>query len=192
MNARRRLFLIVAAVLAAGFSVLFATILQEWFRTAILAPLMRGVFLVHFYTLRLPQWLWWVAGLLLGGAVLLRMAFRALGPATKHPRRRAPAGRSVDELERLASLIEHAPHHPFYRKRVTGELARLVARVISRQEGVSVDQARACLEAGAWSSDDLAQSFFRAKPKRRRRSPRFAEELEHTLDVVERYGQGGL
>ena len=136
MKAKRRLFLIVAALLAAGFSALFATFLQEWFRTAILAPLMRGLFLVRFYALRLPQQLWWVAALLLGSALLVRMALRALGPAPKRSQRRRSTGETVDELERLAASIDRAPHHPFYRKRVAGELARLVARLISRQEGV--------------------------------------------------------
>jgi len=193
MKARRGFFLIVAAVLAVGFSVLFATVLQEWFRTAILAPLMRGFFLIRFYTLRLPQQLWWVAALLLAGALLVRMALRALGPAPKRSQRRQSTGETVDELEWLASVIDRAQQHPFYRQRVAGELARLVARLISRQEGVSVDQARARLEEGTWGSDVLVQSFFRTKRKRhrRRRKIRFNEELKHTLDVVERYSQGG-
>lgn len=193
MKARRNLFLIVSAVLAVGFSVLFATVLQDCSRTAILAPLMGGFFLVRFYTLRLPQQLWWVAALLLAGALLVRMALHALGPAPKRSKRPRSTGETVDELEWLASVIDRAQHHPFYQQRVAGELARLAARLIARQEGVSVVQARARLEAGTWGSDALVQSFFRAKRKRRgrRRRIRFTEQLRHTLDVVERYSQGG-
>jgi hypothetical protein len=193
MKARRNFFLVVAAVLAVGFSVLFATVLQEWFRTAILAPLMRGFFLIRFYSLRLPQQLWWVAALLLAVALLVRMTLRALGPAPKRSQRGQSTGETVDELERLASLIDRAQFHPFYRQRVAGELARLAARLIARQEGVSVDQAWARLEAGTWGSDVLVQSLLREKRKRHRRwrKIRFNEELKHTLDVVERYSQGG-
>jgi len=192
VKARRVLFLIVAAALAVGFSVLFATILQEWFRMVILPPVMRGFFLIRFYTLRLPQQLWWVASLLLAGALLVRMALRALGPAPKRSKRRQSTRETVDELEWLAAVIDRAQHHPFYQQRVTGELARVTARLISRQEGVSVDQARARLEAGTWGSDVLVQSFFTAKRKRhRRRQIRFNEQLKHALDVVERYSQGG-
>jgi len=193
MKARRGFFLIVAAVLAAGFSVLFATILQEWFRAEILAPLMRGFFLIRFYGLRLPQQLWWIAALLLAVALLVRMTLRTLGPAPKRSQRRQSTGETVDELERLASLIDRAQIHPFYQQRVASELARLAARLIARQEGVPVDQARARLEAGTWGSDVLVQSLFREKRKRHRRwrKIRFNEELKHALDAVERYSQGG-
>ena len=192
MKAGRGLFFVVAAVLTAGFSVLFATAFPGWFRTALLAPLMRGVFLIRFYSARLPQQLWWVVTLLLAGTLLARMALHAFGPAPKaSPRGQSPGG-SVDELDRLAATIDGARRHRFCQQRVTGELARLAARLISRQEGVPVDQARARLDAGAWGSDVRVQAFFHAKRRRlHRRRPRFDEELGRALDAIERYSQGG-
>jgi len=195
MKARRNFFLIVAAVLAMGFSVLFATVLQEWFRMAILAPLMRGFFLIRFYTLRLPQQLWWVAFLLLTGALLVRMALRALGPAPKRSQRRQATGETVDELEWLASTINHAQHRSFHQKQVVNELAKITARLIARHEQIRIDDAQRCLGAGTWGDDPVAQAFFRTDKKKRRRrarrTDRFNEQLRHTVHILERYSQGG-
>jgi len=194
MTPRGRFFIITLLVSAAGFSVLFATVLRGGFRAAILAPLLQAYYLVRFYVVRLPQRLVWVVPLLSVGALLVRVAFRALGPPPKKASRRRPTNVPVDELEQLATAIDRAGYRPFCRKRVTNELAGITARMIARQERIPLAEARANLEAEKWGGDPIVQAFFRTDKKKRRRARRtvrFEEQLRRTVSFLERYSQGG-
>lgn len=193
MTSKGHFFIITLLVLAIGFSVLFATVLRGGFRATVLVPLLQGFYLVRFYVARLPQKLVWVVLLLSVGVLLVRVAFRALGPPPKQAPERRPPGTTVDELERLAAVIDRARHRPFYREWVINELGGITARMIARQERISPAEARARLKAGTWSDDPVVQSFFRADTKRRRarRTIRFEDQLQHTVSFLERYSQGG-
>ncbi len=194
MTPRGRFFIITLLVLATGFSVLFATVLRGGFRAAILAPLLQAFYLVRFYVVRLPQQLVWVAALLFVGALLVRVAFRALGPPPKKASRQRSADAAVDELERLAVVIDRAEYRPFYRELMTNILAAITARMIARQERIPLAEARANLAAGKWGDDPVVQAFFRTdkkKLRRSRRTVRFEEQLRRTVSSLERYSQGG-
>ena len=195
MTSRGRIFVITLLVLAAGFSVFFATVLRGGFRAAILTPLLQGFYLVRFYVLRLPQQLLWVVPLLVVGVFLVRVAFRALGPRPRHTHLQPPTRVVVDELERLAATINHAQHSSFNQKRVVNELSKITARLIARHEQIRINDAQRCLGAGTWGDDPVVQAFFRTDKKKRRRrarrTDRFNEQLQHTVHILERYSQGG-
>lgn len=194
MTPRGRFFIVTLLVLVAGFSVLFATILRGGFRAAILAPLLQGFYLVRFYVLRLPQQLLWVVPLLLVGALLVRVAFRALGPQPRRTYQQPSTRVVVDELERLATTINYAQYRSFHRERVVNELSKITARLIARQEQIGVDEAQSRLEAGTWGDDPVVRAFFRTDKKKWRRAhrmARFDEQLRHTVHILERYSQGG-
>ena len=194
MTPRGRFFIITLLVLAIGFSVLFATVLRGGFRAAILAPLLQAFYLIRFYVVRLPHQLVWVAALLVVGALLARVTFRALGPPPQKASKRQSAGAAVDELERLAVVIDRAGVRPFYRELVTNVLTGIFARMIARQERIPLVEARANLAAGKWGDDPVVQAFFHIDKKKRRRTHRtvrFEEQLRRTVSFLERYSQGG-
>jgi len=194
MTSRGRLFIITVLALSTGFSVLFATLLRGGFRNAILVPLFQGFYIIRFYVVRLPQQLLWAVPLLLVGALLLSVTFRALGPPAKSTARQRPVDRTVDELERTAAAINAARYRPFYCKRVTHALEEIAVRMIARQERCPLSDARARLEGGKWGDDPIAQAFFHTDKKKRRLARRrihFNGQLRHTVHILERYGQGG-
>jgi hypothetical protein len=194
MTSRGRLFIITVLVLSTGFSVLFVTFLRGGFRDAILVPLFQGFNIIRFYVLRLPQQLLWAVPLLLVGALLVRVTFRALGPPAKRPARKRPGDRPVNELEQMAAVINTARYRPFYRKKVADELEKIATRMIARQESCPLDDARVCLKAGEWGDDPIVQAFFRTDKKKRRlarRTNHFNDQLRHTVQILERYSQGG-
>jgi len=188
----RRTILAVAAVLTAGFSLLFVFPLREVFRAGLLEPAIEAWHLVRWYVLRLPQAALWIVLVLAGAVLLVRALVKGLGRRAKPEPVEPPPPRPPTEFERLSALIARSRRGALSRRRLAGELVAPCVRLIARREGLSVAEARLRFERFAWCDEPAVAGFFAYRRRYRGLGWRgdFEEKLEKTVSFLERYQEG--
>ncbi len=137
----------------------------------------------------LPQQLiWWVLSIVGFTAVL------SFTRALHHSNQESTVKPIVREtqLDRLTALIELGETSAWARDVLGRRLCQTAAGLRALQEGIHLDDARQQLRQGRWPEQHGVAALLQPhSDKAPTPNESYADDLEHTLDAMERYAQGG-
>jgi hypothetical protein len=154
---RDRLLLLALAVL---LTAVFALLLRDFSRQAIIVPLARLVWIVHVLLLIIPRTLLWVLFILL----LLRIAWRSLNlpPAPIGERRPESMPPATGPVEAEMHWVRLAGEGTYGRWRLAKRLSDLATEMLAHREGVTLQETRRRLWRGELALPARVQSYLQS------------------------------
>lgn len=155
MTVHRRRWL---AALAVGAPILLALLLQDFFREALVVPLLYAFWVIYLYATSLPQGVLWVLAL----GVSLLFVLGGLGGSGRIRRR---AGREDEEAPGRVSVwaerVELARRGGYFQRVLARHLGKLAIAALARRRRLEPDEIKRLLETDALHLPPEARAYLR-------------------------------
>ena len=155
MSGRGRRWL---AALAVGAPVLLALLFQDFFREALVVPILYALWVIYLYVTSLPQAVLW--GLFLGASLLI-----VLGGLGGSGRIRRRAGREDEDAPGRVSVwaerVQLARRGGYFQKILARHLGKLAIEALARRRRLEPDEIKRRLETDALDLPPEARAYLR-------------------------------